>query len=80
MKKVQEFLDDLCAALNREPGSLNLSDTPNTVEEWDSVGHLAIISSIDSALGVSPDEEELRNFNSLRELTDRLKKRGALED
>jgi len=78
--KIGDFLNAVCNALNREPGTLTLDDTPDTVEEWDSVGHLSIISTIDSALGVSPDTEELRSFTSIRELVDILKKKGALED
>lgn len=78
--KTMEFLDCICEGLNRDPGTLSLDDTPDTVEEWDSVGHLAIMSTIDSALGVPPEDEELRDFVSLRQLVDALKARGALED
>jgi acyl carrier protein len=78
--KTAEFLDVLCDALNRDHGSVTLDDTQKTLEEWDSVGHLSIIATIDSALGVSPDEAELRDFTSIRQLVDVLKRKGALED
>ena len=74
---VQEFLDAVCEALGREPGSLSLQDTPDTVEEWDSVGHLSIIATVDD-LGVSVNDEEMRSFTSIQELVDRLRERDPL--
>ena len=77
--KTAEFLNVLCESLNREPGSLKLDDTTDTVEEWDSVGHLSIISAVDQ-LGVPVDNEDMQNFASIRELVDKLKQKGVLED
>ena len=76
---VEQFLDVVCDALGREPGTLTLDDTPKTVEQWDSVGHLSIISTVDEALGVPVDDEEIRMFMSIRELTDRLEARNAFQ-
>ncbi|MFC2176625.1 acyl carrier protein [Bacteroidota bacterium] len=78
--KVNEFLDAICRALSREPGTLTLDDTNETVEEWDSLGHLAIISIVDSEFGVPPETEDLQTFTSLRELADVLVASGALEE
>jgi acyl carrier protein len=75
-----DFLNRLCEALAREPGSITLDDTPETIPEWDSVGHLAILATIDSALGLATDSEEMRNFTSIRQLVELLKTKGALED
>ncbi|HUT90262.1 MAG TPA: acyl carrier protein [Thermoguttaceae bacterium] len=77
---VTQFLDVVCEALGREPGSLLLDDTPQSVEQWDSIGHLSIISTVDEALGVEVDDEEMRTFTSIRELTDRLIAKNAFED
>ena len=78
--KVDGFLDAVCEALGREPRSLSLDDTPETVKEWDSVGHLSIVAAMEEQLGVPVMEEELLNFSSIRELVDRLRARNALED
>lgn len=78
--KVSEFLEILCKVLDREPGSLALEDTPNSVEEWDSLGHLDIMSAVDKELEISIDEDDLQTFASLGELVATLKARGALED
>ena len=78
--KVQEFLDTVARTLNRDPGSVSLDDTPETVEEWDSIGHLLLVSMLESELGVTPDTEEMTSFNSMSQLVDVLKGKGALED
>ncbi len=78
--KTSDFLDLVCKALRRTAGSLSLDDTPETVAEWDSVGHLAIIDTLDSALGVDVEDRDLHAFTSLRQLVTSLKARGALKD
>ncbi len=77
--KTAEYLNLVCEALGRAPDSLSLDDTPATVEEWDSVGHLAIISIIDEALHVPVDNADMRNFSSLGELAARLQAMHAME-
>ena len=78
--KTQEFLDLVAKALQRQPGTVTLNDTPDTLEEWDSIGHLAIIAILDSKLGIDPEAEELTDFTSIRELVDALKTKGTLQD
>ena len=78
--KTQEFLDAIARALSRDPGTVVLDDTPETIEEWDSIGHLSIIATVDSELGIAVDSEELLGFTCIRELVELLKARGALED
>lgn len=78
--KTKDFLNALCEALKREPNSLTLTDTPQSVQEWDSVGHLGMIATIDSVLGVQTDSEDLQTFTSIGQLVNALKTRGALEN
>jgi acyl carrier protein len=78
--KTQELLDQIALALGRDPGSVKLEDSPETLEEWDSIGQLGIISIIDSELNVPVQDEELQTFSSIGELVERLKARHALED
>lgn len=74
-----EFLNEICDVLGRDPDSLTREDTPKTVKEWDSMGHLTIIATVDDLLEVSVEDEEMRNFQSIGELLDRLNSRSALE-
>ena len=77
--KTSDFLNVICESLGRAPNSLSLDDTPQTVQEWDSIGQLAIIASVDEIAG-GADSDDLRVFASIRQLADALKKRGILED
>ncbi len=78
--KTSEFLDRVCEVLGRSPGSLSEQDSPSTVAEWDSIGHLSIIATIDEALDVSVNDQEMREFTSLGQLLERFRARHALED
>jgi acyl carrier protein len=78
--KVSEFLNCICVALDRTPDSLKLDDTPQTVPEWDSLGHLSIISAIERQLKYRMTTGDMRGFASLGELVTKLKSRGALQD
>jgi len=75
-----EFLDRLCEVLNRPPGSVHMDDTPETLAEWDSLGHLAIIGLVDSLFNLAISDRSLQEFKSIQELVDSLRQHGLLED
>jgi acyl carrier protein len=53
-----------------EPGALTDADSPQTIAEWDSVGHLNLVLAIEAEFGVqfSPDEmAELTSVGAIRE-------------
>ena len=77
--KVNDFLNIVCEALSREPGTLTLDDTPDTVEEWDSLGHLAIVSAVNYRLHVPADDPEVVSFASLGQLAETLRRKAVLE-
>jgi acyl carrier protein len=78
--KTNEFLNIVCEALVVKPGTLSLDDTPSTVSNWDSVGHMSIIAAIESNFRLDVSEHpELRRFRSLREIVERLQGFGVLE-
>ena len=77
--KTTEFLDQVCGVLNRPPGSIHLEDTPETVVEWDSLGHLAIIGLIDSLFNLAISDQSLQHFTSIQELLESLRNKGFLE-
>ena len=74
----EEFLNILCKVLGCPQGSLTLEDTPQSVEQWDSIGHLSVISVLHETFKISGDKRDLRSFQSIGELVDRLKSRGLL--
>lgn len=75
-----EFLELICREWDRPPGSVTLDDTDETVEEWDSMGHLDVILIMKARLGVPIDREEWQTFTSIRGLVETLKAEGYLED
>ena len=75
-----EFLDLICHELERPLGTLTVDDTDETVEEWDSVGHMGIIATMKQVLGVQTDQEKWQTFTCLGDLVDMLKRAGFLED
>lgn len=74
-----EFLDMICKALEIEEGSITLDDDVDTIEEWDSLGHLSIIEALDS-LGIDTSQEENRNFDTIAKLVELVRKEGVLKD
>jgi acyl carrier protein len=78
--KSAAFLNVIAAALTRAPNTVTIADSRKTLPEWDSLGHLAILSAIENQVGVSVEEEELQRFSSVREIVERLQARGVLED
>ena len=75
-----QFLDAVCEALGREPGTLTLADSNKTVPQWDSLGHLSIITMIDERLKTSLNTAEMQNFTTLSGLVELLKAKGAIKD
>lgn len=69
----------ICEALELEKGSLTMDDSVDTIESWDSIGHLSIIAVLDS-LGVNTDQEEIQKLTSITKLVDLAKNKGIVED
>jgi len=62
--------------------SLDKSDIPediskNTVENWDSLQHLILMSEIESRFNVKFEPEEIINVNSISDLEELLKLKGV---
>lgn len=72
-----DILNVVAEALQKEEGTVTIDDNQNTVEEWDSLGHLSIIAVVNATFGVSLDNP---NFKTIRELIDSLKRLGVLDE
>jgi acyl carrier protein len=60
--------------------AVTLDDTSATVSDWDSVGHLSIISSLEAILGAKAINQEIQQSASVRQIADALHKAGLLKD
>ena len=51
--------------------------TYNTIEEWDSVGHMVVVADIESTFDVMLDTDDILNMSSVREAASILKRLGV---
>ena len=52
----------------------------NTIEEWDSVGHMALVADIESAFDVMLDTDDILNLSSVGEAVKILGRLGVSFD
>ena len=76
-----EVLVAIAKGLDLEAGEVNLESTSETIEDWDSLGHLAVLSALDDATaGRSSELIDLTQAASVREIIDILKHGGILQE
>ena len=62
-------------ALEVAPGSINIDTKSSDIAEWDSLGHLAILSKISEVVGDQYNEsQELASSSSVKEIFNCLNK------
>ena len=73
-KKYKEvFIKGLSLKENQDVSNLNY----NEIEEWDSIGHMTLISELEEAFGVTLDTDDIVNFSSYQEGKKILSKLGV---
>ena len=69
MRTTLETLSEIFSRLLKKPGlSLVITDSPNTIDGWDSLTHPEIISEIEETLGVEFDFKELAGIKNIADL------------
>jgi acyl carrier protein len=56
------------AAFDVEPQSITLETTPAQIPAWDSMGHVALVSSLEQAFGLSFDVDEVMEMENVRQI------------
>jgi acyl carrier protein len=56
------------AAFSIDPASISIETTPQDVPAWDSMGHVALVSSLEGVLGVSFDIDEVMEMEDVRQI------------
>lgn len=73
----KKFLSLISKCLNVKVSQISLNLKFEGIEEWDSIGHLSILSTLDKATkGKSTKIKGLGNQNSLKKIWEILKKKG----
>ncbi|NQT23224.1 MAG: acyl carrier protein [Candidatus Omnitrophica bacterium] len=71
--------DEVCRviaeALSMKAGSVTVNDDINTIEKWDSLGFLSILSALENRFGGKVAEiDDLASVKSVREIIDVFKR------
>jgi acyl carrier protein len=64
-------------AFGREPSEIHDATSPETLPEWDSLGHVTLVIELESNFGVSFSPEETMSLTSVAAIKDSLKSRGV---
>ena len=79
MEKDREVLRVIEDALDLKAGSVNVNDGVNTLEEWDSLGFLSILSALEKKFGNKVSAiDDLARVRSVREIIDIFKREGII--
>ncbi len=65
LAKVRQAFRD---ALDTDPLLISMDTTPEHISAWDSVGHLALASSLEQTFGISFDVDDLMEMENVRQI------------
>jgi acyl carrier protein len=65
MPKIREAFK---TAFSVDPESITIDTVPKDVPAWDSMGHVALVSSLENVLGVSFDIDEVMEMENVRQI------------
>lgn len=77
MKNIEKYRKAFIDALDLEENDVNEDLTLGEVREWDSIGHMALISEMEDVFDVSIDSELITEFNSYLTGIELLKRLGV---
>ncbi len=69
MSSVEEVV---CQVFGAEPGSIDAGSSPESVEGWDSMGHLNLIAALEKRFNVSIDIGDVMEMVSVRRIREIL--------
>lgn len=65
MRKVQAAFR---AAFGVDPDSIHLETKPGDILPWDSMGHVALVSSLEKEFGLTFDVDEVMEMENVRQI------------
>ena len=76
---MDELLNIIGKTFDMHPEEINLSQTPNEIDPWDSLGQLLLVNTIEDHYDISLEIEEIFRIMSLNDIYEILKERGKIE-
>lgn len=73
--QTQEILNLLEEALEVDAGSLELATEISSVDQWDSIGWLAVMSAVDERFDIRLDTQKISAFIRVENLVEHIEER-----
>ena len=74
MNNKEKYKKLFIEALSLKDESINNNLEYNAVPEWDSIGHMSLISAIEEAFSISMETDDIIDFSSFKKGIEILKK------
>ncbi len=74
MLKKEKYKELFKNALNIKDGTVIKELKYNDIEEWDSIGHMSLISALEEEFKISLDTDDIVNFSTFKKGIEILKK------
>ena len=74
MDKKAKYQDIFIKSLALEKGKFNESIKYNDVPEWDSIGHMTLMSGLEEGFGITMETDDVVDFSSYKKGIEILKK------
>ena len=70
---VNKLIEVIAEALEIEKDSLSLDTQKSEIEEWDSLGHLIVLSMVESEFNIKIPFEEVNEINKIEDFLQYIK-------
>jgi acyl carrier protein len=64
-------------AFGLEPAKFNMDITPDDVPEWDSLGHMRLVTALQEKFGVEFEIDEVMEMETVRKIAEIVEKKGV---
>ena len=76
---IEKYKNCFVESLEIEKNAVNEKLEYNSIPEWDSIGHMALISSLEEIFNISMETDDIIDFSSFHKGKDILKEKYSIE-
>tara|TARA_B100001027_G_C15987457_1_gene206800 strand:+ start:135 stop:374 length:240 start_codon:yes stop_codon:yes gene_type:complete len=74
VSQIDKYISSFTDALGVDEAVVNENLKYNEIPEWDSIGHMSLISNLEEAFGISFETDDIVDFSSFKKGKEILKK------